>query len=197
MDINKEVEDHWKINGDRIKFKDLESASYDMIRGNLTKYAYGRLKNWQDAEDAVQEAYYLMLRFPPKGDDHNFGGIYKLTLDRTIAEIGSKNIVRNNVIDEGDDIEEENYENRVERFESDELNPDQAYDMVKLTSLIMDLSENLSMKKKHIVRLAMIFNYSYKEIEGITKSSTDQIRNVLKYFRQKVREHPRYEDIRI
>lgn len=194
MDINKEVEHHWALNGDTIKFKTLDSASYDMVRGSLTRYAYGRLKDWMDAEDAVQEAYYRLLRFPPQGEGHNFGGLFKLALDRTIAEIGSKNTIRNSVLEEENDIEEDN---SIDSHESTNINPDQAHDMVELTSMIMDMSDILPAKKKHIVRLAMIFNYSYREIAGITKTDEEKVRNTLKAFRQKIRENPDYEDLRI
>ena len=193
MNINQEIEDHWKINGDRIKFKSLESASYDMIRGNLTRYAYGRLKDWMDAEDAVQEAYVHALTYPPKGDHHNFGGLMKLWLDQAIVLVRARKNNRS-IVEEEDDIEPEL--SKINNSESNDLVPDQIVDIVVQTDLIMDMTDNLKPKQKNIIRLAMIFGYSYKEISGILKVTPKTIDNTLTYFRQKVKENPDYEDLR-
>lgn len=194
MNINQEIEDHWYVNGDRLKFKDLESASYDVIRGNLTRYAYGRLdRNWMDAEDAVQEAYVHALTYPPKGSNHNFGGLMKLWLDQAIVLVRARKNNRS-MVEEEDDIETE--QGGIENSESNDLVPEQIFDIVGQTDLIMDMTDGLKTKQKNIIRLAMIFGYSYKEISGMMKVSTKTIDNTLAYFRQKVKEHPRYEDLR-
>ena len=193
MNINKEIEEHWRINGDRLKFKKLESASYDVIRGNLTLYAYGRLRDWMDAEDAVQEAYVHALTYPPKGDHHNFGGLMKLWLDQSIIIVRERKNNRSS-IEEEDDIETE--QSGIDNSESNDLIPDQIFDIVGQTDLIMDMTDNLKPKQKNIIRLAMIFGYSYKEISGMMKVSPKTIDNTLTYFRQKVKEHPDYEDLR-
>ena len=193
MNIHKEIEDHWQINGDKIKFKDLESASYDVIRGNLTRYAYGRLKDWMDAEDAVQEAYVHALTYPPKGDHHNFGGLMKLWLDQSIILVRARKNNRSSV-EEEDDIESE--QGGIENSESNDLIPEQIFDIVGQTDLIMDMTDNLKPKQKHMIRLAVIFGYSYKQISGMLKVSPKTIDNTLTYFRQKVKEHPNYEDLR-
>ena len=193
MNTNEEIKKHWAKHGDKIKFKDLETASYDMIRGNLTRYAYGRLKDWMDAEDAVQDAYEHALRYPPQGDGHNFSGLFKLWLDQAIADIKSKKHNKSLVEEEESDIEDENMS--LDKHESTDLFPDQAVDIVGQTDLIMDMSDRLKTKQKHIVRLALIFGYSYKEIMKILKVDFKYIDNTLSYFRQKVKENPRYENL--
>ena len=196
MNIIQEIELHWKQYGDFHKFKDLEVDSYDMMRGKLTKYAFGKLRNWMDAEDAVQEAYVHALTYPPRGEGHNFAGLYKLYLDRAIVDVKNRNYNRNNVLQEDMYIEEEGL-GTIDLAESTDMSPDQIVDIIHQTDLIMDMSDSLKPKQKAIVRLALIFGYSYKEIEEITKSTTKTVDNTLTYFRQKVREHPRYEDLRI
>lgn len=190
MNINQEIEAHWDKNGDGIKFKKKASESYDVIRGALTKYAFGRLRSWQDAEDAVQDAYIHVLTYPPQGDGHNFGGLYKLYLDRSIAAVRAARFNRA-AVEEEDDIEE----SKTEGKESSDLLPDQALDLVGQTNLIMDMSNILKPKAKAIVRLALIFGYSYREIEKITKADTDTVRNTLTYFRKKIKENPEYENL--
>jgi RNA polymerase sigma factor (sigma-70 family) len=192
MNVNKEIEAHWKKNGDKIKFKSKETASYDMIRGSLTRYAYGRLKSWQDAEDAVQEAYLHAVTYPPKGEGHNFGGLYKIWLDQAIFNIRAKNHKRG-MVEEEEDIDNES--SGIENTESSELIPEQAIDISGQTNLIMDMTDGLKHKPKSIIRLALIFGYEYKEIEKILKVSPKTVDNTLTYFRQKVKEHPKYENL--
>lgn len=194
MNVNQEIEDHWSKNGDKLQFKELENESYDMIRGPLVRYAYGRLKDWMDAEDAVHNAYVHIMSYPPQGEGHNFGGLYKLCLDRAIAQIRSKNDLRSSVLEE-ENIKDHEV-NQIDNAASEGMFPDQVFDLVDQIDLIMDMSDNLKPKQKAIVRLAFVFGYSYKEISAITKSDAKQIDNVLTQFRNKIRENPNYEDLR-
>jgi len=193
VNIHEEIIKHWKENGDYIRFKRLESDSYDMIRGQLVLYAYGRLKSWQDAEDAVQNAYVHTLTYPPIGDGHNFGGLYKLYLDQSIRLIRYGNMRRDSELEdetiEGDD------ETIIDKYPTSDLFPDQVLALVEQTNLLMDLSSALKPKAKAIVRLALIFGYSYREIGEITRSTMNHIDFVLGSFRDKVRGSSRYENL--
>jgi len=192
LDIKKEIEAHWDKNGDTIKFKDRESASYDVIRGSLTRYAYGRLKDWQKAEDAVQDTYVYALTYPPKGEGHNFGGLFKLWLDQAIVDIKRLDH-KKSLIEEEDDEEE----SMVDNTESDELLPEQAIDISGQVDLIMDMTSRLKRKPKSIIRLALVFGYSYKEVAAIMRVSEATVNNTLQFFRGKVRSHKEYEDLRL
>lgn len=193
MDVAKEIEYHWSINGDKINFKKGADRTYDMIRGNLTRYAYSRLRDWFDAEDAVQEAYVHALTYPPHGDHHNFGGLMKLWLDQSIVlvRLRKQNRLRS---EEEDTIEEE--ESYIDKAESPDVPPERLIDIVGQTDVIMDMSEALKPKQKNIVRLSMIFGYSHKEIQKILKVDAKQIDNTLYAFRLKIKDNDKYEDLR-
>ncbi len=193
MNINQVVEEHYKEHGDKVVFKKLEHSTYDMQRGGLVKYAYGRLKDWMLAEDAVQDAYLHLLTYPPRSD-YSFGALFKITLDRAISSIKKIEMKKGAVIVENKETEEEPL---VERTESEDLSPDKILAITELTALVMELSGRLSPKDKAIVRLALIFDYSYTEIMYFTKSDFRKVNNVLYSFRKKVKSNPRYENMDI
>ena len=177
---------HYNRHGDVIKFKQSDNNSYDMVRGQLTKYAYGKLKDWQLAEDAVQDSYLRLLKYPPQGEEKYFAGIFKITLDRAIARIISIEMKKGAVIEEEDLTDED--ESVIERAASDELTPDKVLEIEGMVNFVMDKSDKLPPKKKAIVRLSLIFNYSYKEVCGITGADVKTIDNVLSYFRKKIKD---------
>ncbi len=194
VDIYEEIKKHWKENGDTLKFKEKETASYDVIRGQSVKYAYGRLKSWQDAEDAVQDAYLHALSYPPKEWIDNFGGLFKLYLDQAIYHVRRGKNNRSRI--EEEEVIDDKENSQIDIYPSPDLIPDQVTDIVDQTNLIMDMSDSLKPKQKAIVRLSLIFGYSYREVSGITKSSPKIIDNVLRRFRDKVKKNPKYEDLR-
>jgi RNA polymerase sigma factor (sigma-70 family) len=62
------IENHFVANKDRLRVRD-EAANGSWLainRGPLTVYANRRLQSWEDAEDAVQEAYSRALQFIDK-----------------------------------------------------------------------------------------------------------------------------------
>lgn len=73
------IEDHFVANKDRLRIRE-EAANGSWLainRGPLTVYANRRLQCWEDAEDAVQEAYSRALQFidklkPEEGFDNWF-----------------------------------------------------------------------------------------------------------------------------
>lgn len=187
MNVHSEVEEHWHKNGDTVRFKKKLGASYDMVRGDLTKYAYGALKNWMDAEDAVQDAYLHILSYPPKGEGHNFGGLFKLTLDRKIEEIRSKDVKRVTTPVTSIGLEDVERDDEIVKTPSTEIEPDLNLDMASLIGRVMEQSEVLKPKAKRIVRLHMIFGYSYAEVVEIEHTSVKTVENTLNYFRKKLK----------
>lgn len=51
---------HFEQNADKVVDKD---GKVKTVRGKASMYAYRRLKNWEDAEDSVQEAYTRALAY--------------------------------------------------------------------------------------------------------------------------------------
>ena len=105
----KAAESHFREHGDSVQFNKggNPNASYDVVRGDLTVYAYARLKDWMDAEDAVQEAYVRVLA--AEAEPQNFGGIYKIVLDHTMSDMQRHDKVVAANISEDKEVGDEEY----------------------------------------------------------------------------------------
>ena len=187
--LHSEAEAHFREHGDTVKFKEdgNPNASYEVIRGDVTRYAYGRLKDWQDAEDAVQEAYTRILE-SGKEDDLNFGGLFKVVLDHTMMDVVRRDKVREHINEEDEVIPEANGQSLVELAEGEEVDPLQMLEMQERINFIMEQSNKLSPKSKGIIRMSLIFGYTRAEVATILKIKQDKVANVVKYFRTKLKE---------
>lgn len=186
-----EAETHFREHGDSIKFKDdgNPNASYDVVRGDLTVYAYGRTKDWMDAEDAVQEAYLRVLE-NGKEENLNFGGLYKITLDHCIVSKHRRDGVRNNVEveDEFTYDEDENRLSLIEQAVGNEADPLQLMEVQEKIDYIMEKSNKMNHKAKGIIRMSLIFGYTNKEIAEILNIKPKKVANTLVYFRKQMEE---------
>lgn len=187
--LNSEAEAHFKEHGDVVKFKEdgNPNASYEVIRGDVTRYAYGRLKDWQDAEDAVQEAYARILE-SGKEEGLNFGGLFKIVLDHTMMDMFRKDKVREHINEEDAVVPETNGQSLVELAEGEEVDPLRMLEMQERINFIMEHSNKLSPKSKGIIRMSLIFGYTRAEVATILKIKQHKVANVVAYFRKKLEE---------
>ena len=163
--IRDAAKEHFIENGDRAQFKegDNANAAYDTVRGPLSRYAYNRVgKDWMDAEDCVQDAYVKVLETAKVNEFFNFGGLYKIWLDRAIRD---KRIDRRR---QGDVLVEEMADKDggsfIEMAESHDASPDFLMEMQGKVDAIMELSNQMKPKAKAIARLSLIFGYTITEI---------------------------------
>lgn len=196
--LHKEAEEHFREHGDAVQFKQggNPNASYDVIRGDLTVYAYGRTKDWMDAEDAVQEAYVRMLATDVEVD--NFTGLFKIMLDHTIIDQQRKDNVREHInVDEeisiagDDDVRQESLIAQAESLEADPL---QLLEVQEKINWIMEKSNSMSVKAKGIVRMTYLFGYTPLEIGKLLSMKPKKVSNTLDYFKKQLEEWEREDE---
>jgi RNA polymerase sigma factor (sigma-70 family) len=187
-----EAETHFREHGDSIQFKSggNPNASYDVVRGDLSVYAYGRTKDWMDAEDAVMEAYVRMLE--TEVEVENFSGLFKITLDHTVVDQQRKDNVREHinvdeevVIGRDDDVRQESLVAKAESLEADPL---QLLEVQEKIDWIMEKSNNMSIKAKGIIRMTYIFGYTPIEIGKLLNIKPKKVSNTLLYFKKQLEE---------
>ncbi|MCP4364978.1 MAG: RNA polymerase sigma factor [Planctomycetes bacterium] len=186
--IFKEAEAHFRKHGDAVQFKTggNPNASYEVIRGELTCYAYGRTRDWQDAEDAVQEAYTRMLEQQRYPDGRNFGGLFKVILDACIADQFRRDKAREHIQEEDYYDPENEGLSLVDLMEGDELEPAKVLEIQEKVNFIMNTSNRMSQKAKGIIRMSLIFGYTNAEIARTLGIPVKKVSNTLVYFRKKL-----------
>jgi len=183
------AEAHFAEKGDRIRFKkghDAHSA-YDVLRGPLTRYAYSRVgKDWQDAEDCVQDAYVKVLETAKVNKFFNFGGLYKIWLDRAIRDkrIDKRRI--GEVIVEDQEVKDAGGLTIVDVAEGDEPSPTLLAETQALVDDIMNLSNHMRPRTKSIARLSLIFGYTNKEVALMLRLPVRRVENSLQWFKMEL-----------
>ena len=191
--LRQEAEKHFREHGDYIQFKQggNPNDAYDVVRGDLTVYAYGRTKDWMDAEDAVQETYVRMLE-KDTPEELNFGGMYKTVLDGVIVDMKRKENTRADItvdeeftIADGDDVRQESLVGQAESLAGE---PDQILEIQEKINWIMEKSNRMSIKAKGIVRMTYIFGYTPIEIAKLLNIKPKKVSNTIDYFRKQLEE---------
>ncbi len=180
---------HFAMKGDRIKMKDGNDAhsSYDVLRGPLTLYAYSRVgRDWQDAEDCVQDAYVKVLETAKPNALFNFGGLYKIWLDRAIRDKRIDKRRMGEVIVEDQEVREAGGLSIVDLAESEDADPELLLQTQDLVDDIMELSNSMQPKAKAIARLSLIFGYTNKEVAQMLELPVRRVENSLAWFKQRL-----------
>ncbi|MGD9382360.1 MAG: RNA polymerase sigma factor [Candidatus Thorarchaeota archaeon] len=185
--MRKAAEAHFREHGDKVAPKAQEDvhASYVVNRGDLTRYAYSRLKDWMDAEDAVQDAYVEMLAYTNPEHHGDFGALYKIALDRCIGRV--KKAARNKgmVIVSDFVVDEETGETAIDLYEYGVL-PDQMYQIQERVNLIMLLTNKMRPRTKHLIRRSFILGYTPNEISAMMGVDTIAVNMAVMRFNRKL-----------
>jgi len=187
--VFKEAEAHFKEHGDSVQFKSghTPNATYDVIRGDLTAYAYSKLKDWMDAEDAVQESYCRVLAHA-KPEGLNFGGLFKTTLDHIILDMFRRDAVKEHIREEDYNDPDNEGMSLIELAEGNEVEPELVLEIQEKVNFIMNQSNLMPQKSKGIIRMSLIFGYTNLEIAKILNIKSQKVANVVDYFRKRLEE---------
>ena len=188
-ELLKAAEEHYREHGDTIQFSGSagSNASYEVVRGDLTVYAYGWLKDWMDAEDAVMETYLRLLSLEECHD--NFGGQFKIILDNVMRDINKHDRVVEAIVTEDYEVPNCGGQTLVELAEGMEADPAFAMEVQERVNFIMETSNDMSRKAKGIVRMSFIYGYTPQEIAKLVNLPVKRVYNTLNYFRKALEEY--------
>lgn len=182
--VRRDAEYHFKAQGDKVVVKGGfdPHAVYDVLRGTLTRYAYTKLENWMDAEDAVQDAYVNVLRTAKVNEFYNFGALYKIWLDRAIGNIKKERYDRQEVFIEFDD--DDSPLPLEELIEGDEPSSELLMEVQARINKLLQSTNTMRPRTKHIVRLSLLFGYSNKEVASMLEIDKKTVENTLCHFKK-------------
>jgi len=195
---------HAEKHADRIRFPVNQGKDYIIERGKYTKMAYGRLQqNWQNAEDAVNEAYLSILEHPPKRgmNEENFEAFFTVVLLGVIGKMfrNDKAKESNMVTDPGrfaqyleveEDSDLDDYSKREEivALADEETNPESALLAKEMLDIIEKEIAKLKFNHRQVVALNVLYGYKPREVHAITGDSPANIRKVIQRFRDTMKE---------
>ena len=185
--IRYDAHEHFLKGGDKVKTKGSFDAHavYDVVRGDLTKYAYNRLgRNWMDAEDAVQDAFVNTIRTAKVNPLYNFGGLYKIWLDRAISKIRSENARREDVFVDCLESEDEEGLSLIDLAESCDPSSELLLEVQEKVDKLMSLTNAIQPRSKRIIRLSVLFGYSNGEVAEMLNVSIKTVKNTLHHFKK-------------
>lgn len=182
--VEDKVEEHFNKHRDvPLALATVKSKAWtDMLRGKHTRYAYKQLKSWQDAEDAVQEAYTRVLEQVGKGKEiRNLEGYFIIVLRSCIANVF--NVNRNKP--ESDSCEgSEDYnipEDQKEYLEDH---------FIRLSEIknIQRISRQLPVHYQDIYTLKFVYEHSYEEIQEVLGVSRHVIKKAVTKLNKRLKE---------
>jgi len=198
------IEQHAHKHADRIRFPVNQGKDYIIERGKYTKMAYGRLQqNWQNAEDAVNNAYLKILESPPKKemDEEEFEAYFTVVLQTTIIdsmkserqrEMSMNNDPHKYVqyleVEQESDMDDFSRREEVVALADEETDPESAALANEMLDIIDGEIARLKFTHRQIVALNVLYGYKPREIHVITGDSPTQIRKVIQRFRELMKE---------
>ena len=188
------IEEHANKHLDKIRFPTNQGKDYILERGKYTKMAYGRLQqNWLNAEDAVQEAYLMLLEYPVHTSTlQDFEALFTVVLNSVISRMyrNDKAQEKNCVTPAGkylQYLEVEEDEDRREKpvaLADEESNPETFNVAEEMLDQVRYEIGVLSFNTRNILTLAVIYGYKPKEIVEITGIKREKVYSDIKLFRK-------------
>jgi len=154
----------------------------DILRGNYTVMANKQLKCWEDAEDAVQEAYTKVLEQLAKGKEiKNLNGYFTIVLRHCIVDVYNRN--RNRPDADSSDGSED--------YNTDEENKEQLEDYFLRLEELENVEKVLKKFPQHyqdIYKLKYIYEHSAKDIADVLGRGLRTVTTALYRMNKKLKE---------
>lgn len=190
------LEKHAKLHLDRLVFPNKANHDYILERGKYTKMAYGRLgKNWQNAEDAVQEAYLSIMEYPPPYhmNMEQFEAYFTTVLNGVIGKMfrTERNQEVNHVAPDGKYLqydEDDDDENHTIVLPDIDSNPEDAALTGEVEKKVRAEIDKLKPIPRTIAAMSILYGYKPREIMAITGDKPMLVYNTIKNFRKKMQE---------
>lgn len=172
---------HFEKNMDTPReLEDVAHKAFTAIdRGRFTKQAYKQLKNWEDAEDAVQDAYARLLHAIDKGIEiKKFDHYFTIVLRNAISDVFNK---RRGM---PDTVHPDTVEKLLEPEECEEVTGKSEEDLMT----IRQVSKKLNPTYQAIIDLRFSYHHTNEEIVDILEVSPDKVKKAFYFLKKKLGE---------
>lgn len=184
MQAVEQVVEHFKKGKDTIRALDsvANKAWTGIVRGNYVVMANKQLKNWEDAEDAVQGAYTRILEQLAKGKEiKNLNGYFTIVLRHRIIDIHNSNRNRPDT-DSSDGSEDYNTAEEVkEQLEDHFLRLEELKNVDKVV-------KQFPLRYQDIYKLKYIYEHSYVDIAEVLGMKVKTVETALYRMNKKLKE---------
>jgi len=189
------LEQHAKEHLDKIRFPTSQGKNYILERGKYTKMAYGRLQNnWQNAEDAVQEAYLSLLEYPVDVKSYsNFEYLFVAVLYGVIGRMyrNEKAQERHSVPAAGKylqylEVEPDGSKEKPVSIGDGNADPALAKIAEEMLERVKSEIDKLKFNSRNILTLSVLYGYKPQNISNITGLKIKKVYWTIKNFRRKM-----------
>lgn len=177
------IEEHYKQNGDRLRIRDIpmNSAWITPIRGKLVKYAYGKLGSWEDAEDAVHDAYERALRYNKsfKGSPEDFESWFFIILINVVNDVRAGRTNEPPSIEADDTIGSDEYLVPAET-------PEEAVSAIRWGNVFNKLCLKLSTRDVSVLQLYFLYGHKAADVADLLSVNLHTVKRILNENRKTV-----------
>ncbi len=182
--MKNDIESHYQANKDRLRIRDeaVNGSWLAINRGPLTYYAYRRLRNWEDSEDAVQEAYTRALSF---SNSFKEGGSLENWLFIVLTNVINQMVNQKSSAPEMVEADDDNISSELVLAE-----PEQPFHIAILSEQedrLRSVCSKLSERDCSILALYFKYGHSAPDVAKIIGAKLATVHRVLHENRRKVR----------
>jgi RNA polymerase sigma factor (sigma-70 family) len=170
------VEEHFLANKDRLRVRE-EAANGSWLainRGAMTVHAYRRLRSWEAAEDAVQEAYVRALQFQDSfNEEMDFDNWFYIVLMNVVSRAIRNEGLAPEMVEADDSL--------LTADDFIEAMPEPHHDLMREQHLagIDRHCASLSNRDESIIRLYYEFGYSRPDVARMISVNEATVHRVL------------------
>lgn len=176
--------EHYKKNCDRSRELDnVAHKSFTTVdRGRFTKQAYRQLKDWGEAEDAVQNAYLKIMEAEKRGVEiQKFDEYFTIVLRNAIAEVYNQRM--NKAPLNSTTVPEETIDPEQLPDPQEESKQTQEY-----LQVVEKVGKSFSNKYQDIYKLKYTYNHTWKEISEVMDISYRVVKRAFTRLKKKIKE---------
>lgn len=176
------IEQHYKENGDRLRIRDIpmNSAWITPVRGKLTKYAYGKLGNWEDAEEAVHDAYERAIRYHGSfKEGFDYEAWFFIILINVVNDVRAGRTNEPPSIEADDTIGAEEYLIPAET-------PEEAVSSLKWANVFNKLCLTLSRRDVSVLELYFLYGHKAVDVAELLNINIHTVKRILNENRKTV-----------
>lgn len=174
------IEQHFRENGDRARVlkEPINGAWVVYDHRKASNLAYRILRNWEDAEDCVQETYERVIRYFNSFDNSRD---FNAWFDRILVRVCLKH--RDGTLSAPDTVEADDTLS-FEEYLSEADKPEHYVELVEWTEKISKLKERVSPRDYEILSLFFVYGHLREDISNMLCVHVKTVDRVLGKYRK-------------